>query len=220
MSDKIRFDVSGMSCASCAANIERGLGKVKGVENVKVNDEEMTYVKDCENPKNVTILIRGGTEHVIDEVKRALEDAIGDVAAALKNGKVVAGAGAVEVELAKEIRKYSESMSGREQLAVKAFADALDVIPITLAENAGLDPIDVLAEIKAAHDRNQKWAGINVFSGKVMDAWTEGVIEPLKIKTQAISSATEVAVMILRIDDVIAAGKPDRMPQGMPNMDQ
>ena len=199
---------------------ENDLGKAGIVENVVIGDEEMTHVKNCKEPKTVTILVRGGTEHVIAEIKRALEDAIGDVAAALKEGKVVAGAGSTEVELAKEIRAYAASLSGREQLAVNAFAEALDVIPNTLAENAGLDPINVLAEMKAAHDKEKKWAGINVFTGKVMDAWDNGVIEPLKIKTQAISSATEVAVMILRIDDVIAAGKPEQpqMPSGMEGM--
>jgi len=198
------------------------LGKAGTVEEMKVGDEEMTFVKDCKNPKAVTLLIRGGTEHVIDEVKRAMEDAIGDVSAALKDGGVVAGAGAVEIELARQLRKYASSMSGREQLAVQAFADAIEVIPRTLAENAGLDPIDVLTELKAAHDKGNKWAGINVFTGKVMDAWKHGVIEPLKIKTQAISSAGEVSVMILRIDDVIAAGgskkEMPQMPQGMEGM--
>jgi len=199
---------------------ESDLGKAGIVENVTIGDEEMTYIKKCVDPKTVTILVRGGTEHVIAEIKRALEDAIGDVVASLKEGKVVAGAGSTEMELAKEIRSYAASLSGREQLAVNAFAEALDVIPTTLAENAGLDPINVLAEMKASHDKDKKWAGINVFTGKVMDAWENGVIEPLKIKTQAISSATEVAVMILRIDDVIAAGKPEQpqMPPGMNGM--
>ncbi|MFH1589581.1 MAG: thermosome subunit alpha [archaeon] len=197
------------------------LGKAGEVEEVIVGDEGMTYVKNCKNAKAVTILIKGGTEHVIDEVKRAMEDAIGDVSAALKNNKVVAGAGATEIELAKGIRKYSNSLSGREQLAVKAFADAMEIIPRTLAENAGLDPIDVLADLKSKHDSKMKWAGINVFTGKVMDAWKEGVIEPLKIKTQAVSSAAEVACMILRIDDVIASssgGKQQMPPGGMQGM--
>lgn len=191
------------------------LGKAGVVEEIKVGDEEMTFVKECKNPKAVTILVRGATEHVVDEVKRALEDAIGDVISALRNGKIVAGAAAVEVELAKQLRKFSDSLSGREQLAVKAFADAIEVIPKTLAENAGLDPIDVITELKAAHDKGKKWAGINVFTGKVMDAWAQGILEPLKIKTQAISSASEVAIMILRIDDVIAgAGGDGGMPPG------
>ncbi len=196
------------------------LGQAGLVEEVKVGDEEMTYVKDCKNPKSVTILVRGGTEHVVDEVKRAMEDAVGDVAASLKNGKVVAGGGAPEVELAKQLRKYADGLSGREQLAVQAFANSVEIIPRTLAENAGIDPIDILTELKAAHDKGEKWAGIDVFNGKVVDSWKDGVIEPLKIKTQAVSSASEVAVMILRIDDVIAgsgSGKgPEMPPGGMP----
>ena len=197
------------------------LGKAGFVGEVKVGDEQMTYIKECKNPKSVTLLIRGGTEHVVDEVKRAVTDAVGDIAAALKLGKVVAGAGAPELELAKELRKYANSLSGKEQLAVQAFANSMEVIPRTLAENAGIDPIDSLTELKAAHDKKQKWAGINVFTGRTMDAWAEGVIEPLKIKTQAVSSASEVAVMILRIDDIISGGKsgsemPEGMPPGMP----
>jgi len=195
---------------------EDDLGKSGLVQEKKIGDESMTFIKECENPKAVTILIKGSTEHIVDEVKRAMEDAIGDVGATLKNKKAVAGAGATEIELARELRKYSESLSGREQLAVQAFAEAMEIIPSTLAENAGLDPIDVLTELKSEHDKNNKWAGINVFTGKIMDAWKEGVIEPLKIKTQALSSAAEVAGMILRIDDVISSGPGGSggMPQG------
>ena len=199
----------GTSVVSSLDDISR-LGEAGIVDEVRVGDENMIYVRDCRNPRAVTILARGGTEHVVDEVKRVLEDAIGDLGAALKMGKVVPGAGACEMELAKELGKFSETMSGREQLAVKAFANAVEVIPTTLAENAGLDPIDVLAELKSSHEKGNKSSGINVFTGKVMDSWKEGVIEPLKIKTQAIKSASEVAVMILRIDDVIAAGEPDK----------
>lgn len=194
------------------------LGEAGVVEEVRVGDDNMIYVRDCKNPRAVTILARGGTEHVVDEVKRVMEDAIGDLGAALRVGKVVPGAGACEMELAKELGKFSETMSGREQLAVKAFANAIEVIPTTLAENAGLDPIDVLAELKSAHEKNHKSSGINVFTGKVMDAWKEGVIEPLKIKTQAIKSASEVAVMILRIDDIIAAGEPDKNSKNREDM--
>jgi thermosome len=192
------------------------LGNAGMVEEIKVGDEHMTFIRECKNPKAVTLLVRGGTEHVVDEIKRALDDAIGDISAALMGGKAVAGAGAVEVELSRQLKKYSASLSGREQLAVNAFADALEIIPRTLAENAGLDPIDTMTGLKAAHDKEMKWAGINVFTGKVMDAWKEGVIEPLKIKTQAISSASEVAVMILRIDDVISSTKREMpaMPPG------
>lgn len=192
------------------------LGQTGIVEEKKVGDEHMTYVFECKHAKAVTLLVRGGTEHVVDEVKRAIEDSIGDVIATLTSGKVVAGAGSTETELAKELKKFANTLSGREQLAVNAFAESMEIIPKTLAENAGLDPIDVLAELKAHHDKGEKWAGINVFTGKTMNAMKEGVIEPLKIKTQAVSSASEVAVMILRIDDVIAAGPSSRGPQGPP----
>ena len=192
------------------------LGFAGIVEERKVGDEEFTYIMECKNPKAVTLLIRGGTEHVTNEIERAMTDAIGDVAASLKDGMVVAGAGAPEIELAMGLRKYAETLSGREQLAVEAFADAMEVIPRTLIENAGLDPIDAMTDLKAAHSKKQKWAGIDVFSGKVMDAWKRGVIEPLKIKTQAVSSAAEVATMILRIDDVIASSGKDKGPQMPP----
>ncbi len=204
------------------------LGSAGSVDSKHVGDEDMTFVQDCPNAKAVTMLIRGGTNHIVDEVKRAVEDAIGDLRAAILSGKVVAGGGAPEVALAKGLRQYAQSLSGREQLAVLSFADAIEVIPITLAENAGLDPIDVLTELKSAHDGGQKWAGIDVFTGKVVDSWQLGVLEPLKVKTQAVSSSSEVATMILRIDDVIAssgsgAPAPDMggmggMPPGMPGM--
>ena len=193
------------------------LGFAGIVEEKKVGDDEFTYIIECKNPKAVTLLIRGGTEHVTNEIERAMTDAIGDVAASLKDGMVVAGAGAPEIELAMGLRKYAETLSGREQLAVEAFADAMEIIPKTLIENAGLDPIDAMTDLKAAHSKKQKWAGIDVFSGKVMDAWKRGVIEPLKIKTQAVSSAAEVATMILRIDDVIASsGSKNKGPQMPP----
>jgi len=206
---------------------EGDLGKAGIVEEKKVGDEQMTYVWECRNAKAVTILIRGGTEHVVDEVKRAMEDAVGDVASALVSGKIVAGAGSPEIELGRNLRLFSDSLSGREQLAVKAFADAVEVIPRTLAENSGLDPIDVMTELKSMHDKGKKWAGVDVFTGKVIDAWKTGVIEPLKIKTQAVSSAAEVAVMILRIDDVISGSNKEGgggpaggggMPPGMGGM--
>ncbi len=200
----------------------KDLGSAGLVEEKKISDEDMTYVTECKKAKAVTLLIRGGTQHVVDEVERAIKDAIGDISASLKEGKVVAGAGAAEVEVARGLRKFANSLSGREQLAVLAFADAMEVIPITLAENAGLDPIDMLTEIKAAHDKGQKWAGLDVFSGKITDAWKRGVIEPLKIKTQAIKSASEVAELILRIDDVLASSGKSAGPAmphgGMPGM--
>ena len=204
---------------------EKDLGFAGTVEEKKVGDDEFTYIMDCKNPKSVTLLIRGGTEHVTNEIERAVTDAVGDIIAALKTGLVVGGAGAPEVELAMGLRKYADSLSGREQLAVQKFADSMEVIPRTLVENAGLDPIDSLTDLKAAHAKKHKWAGIDVFSGKVMDAWKKGVIEPLKIKTQAISSAAEVAIMVLRIDDVIQSTgskdggmPPGGMPPGMGGM--
>ena len=208
--------------ASIVTNLDdlssNDLGAAGIIEEVKVDEEAMTYVRECKNPKAVTILIRGGTEHVVDEIKRALEDAVGDVSAALKTGKIVPGAGAIETELSLELRKFSTSLSGREQLAVQAFADAVEVIPRTLAENSGIDPIDLMTELKAEHDKGNKSAGIDVFTGKVIDAMKLGIVEPLNIKTQAISSASEVAIMILRIDDVIASSKgagQNRMPPDM-----
>ena len=192
------------------------LGYAGLVEEIKIGDEEMTFVRECKNPKAVTLLIRGGTKHVVDEVERAVKDALGDIVAALKVGKVVAGGGATEVEVSRELRKFANKMSGREQLAILAFADAFEIIPRTLAENAGLDPIDKLTELKAEHDKGMKWAGLDVFKGKVVDSWKEGVIEPLKIKTQATKSASEVAELILRIDDVIAASNLSKEGSGMP----
>ena len=195
---------------------EKDLGHAGLVEEIKVGDEQMTYVRECKNPKAVTVLVRGGTQHVVDEVERAVKDALGDVIATLKVGKAVGGAGAIEIELAKEIRQYATKLSGREQLAVLAFADAIEIIPRTLAENAGLDPIDMLTELKAQHDKGNKWASIDVHTGKVVDAWKTGVIEPLKIKTQAIKSASEVAELILRIDDVIAGAGSNKQPSMPP----
>ncbi|MEK6952957.1 MAG: thermosome subunit alpha, partial [Nanoarchaeota archaeon] len=195
------------------------LGRAGVVEEHKVGDEDMTYIKDCDEAKAVTLLIRGGSEHVIDEIERAVTDAVGDIRAALKNGKVVGGAGAPEIEVSRGLREYANTLSGREQLAVLAFAEAVEIVPRTLAENAGLDPIDMLTEMKVEHDKGNKWHGIDVFEGKVIDVWNNGVIEPLKIKTQAIQSASEVTELILRIDDVIAgSGKKNNMPNMPPGM--
>jgi thermosome len=183
------------------------LGSAKNVEEVKDGEEGMTYVTGCYNPKAVTILIRGGSEHVVDEVERAVEDALGDVVSALKDSKIVSGGGAVEVEVSRRLRDFAKGLSGRERLAVEEFANALEFVPQTLSENAGLDPIDVLTELRAAHDSGGRDIGINLFNGRLEDNLAGGVVEPLKVKTQAVSSAVEVAVMILRIDDVIAARK-------------
>ena len=197
------------------------LGYAGVVEEKKIAGEEMIFVRECRDPKAVSILIRGGTEHVVEEVERAMEDALGGVASALEIGKIVAGGGAPEESIAKGLREFAQKYSGREQLAILAFADAIEIIPRTLAENAGLDPIDMLVELRSAHEKGEKNSGIDVYTGKIVDMRENGVIEPLKIKTQAIKSAAEAAEMILRIDDIISAGKlektaPQMPPSGMP----
>jgi thermosome len=181
------------------------LGEAELVEERKVGDEKMVFIEGCRNPKAVTLLVRGGSEHVVDEVERSLTDAIKVVKAALESGKVVAGGGAPEIEVALRLRDWAPSLGGREQLAAEAFASAMEVIPRALAENSGLDPIDILVELKRAHEEGKKTYGVDVFNGKVVCMEERGVLEPLRVKKQAISSATEVAIMILRIDDVIAA---------------
>ena len=186
----------------------------------------MTFVRDCKEPKAVSILVRGGTEHVVDEIHRAMEDAVGGVASTLEVGKAVAGGGSPEAELARELRRQADKVGGREQLAINAFANALEIIPRTLAESAGIDPIDTLVDLRTQHDKGVVSAGVDVFAGKVSDMAKLKVLEPLKIKTQAISSAAEAAEMILRIDDVIVASKlsggggpPGGMPPGMGGME-
>ncbi len=181
------------------------LGYAGIVEEKKIAGDDMIFVRECKDPKAVTILVRGGTEHVVEEMYRAMEDAVKSLASALESGKVVIGGGATEEALAKELRKYAEKVGGREQLAINKFADALEEIPRTLAENAGLDPIDILVELRARHEENKISYGVDVFDGKIKDMEKLGVIEPLRTKEQAISSASEAAEMILRIDDVIAA---------------
>ena len=181
------------------------LGEAELVEEVKIGEDEMVFVRGCKNPKAVTILIRGGTEHIVDEVERSLTDSIKVVKAALEDGKVLAGGGAPEVEVSLKLKDWVPSLRGREQLAAEAFAETLEIIPRSLAENAGFDPIDVIVDLKKAHEQGKTNAGINIFSGKIEEMDKLGVLEPLRVKKQAISSATEVAIMILRIDDVIAA---------------
>jgi len=190
------------------------LGKAGLVEEKKIGDEAMTYITECHNPKAVSIILRGGTEHVAAEAERALHDALRVVGVAIEDETLVAGGGSPEVELALRLREYASTLKGREQLAVAKFADALEVIPRTLAENAGLDPIDMLVEMRSQHEKGNKTAGLNVFTGKVVDMWKEGVVEPLRVKTQAISSGTEAATMILRIDDVLSSKSGGGMPPG------
>ncbi len=186
------------------------LGSAELVEERKVAGEEMVFVEGCKDPKAVTILVRGGTEHVVDELERAVHDGVSVACVALEDGRILPGGGACEMELAKELRDYSKELGGREALAVNAFAEALEIIPRTLAENAGLDPIDILVKLRAEHEKpDGKYKGIEVVSGQIMDMMEKGVVEPLRVKLQAIKSASEAAEMILRIDDVIAAVKTE-----------
>jgi thermosome len=200
------------------------LGKAGLVEERKVSDEKMTFIEQCENPKSVSIILRGGTEHVVDELDRAMEDALRVVGVAVQDKLLVPGGGAPEVELALRLRAYASTVGGREQLAIEAFANAMEVIPKTLAENAGLDQIDSLVSLRSQHEKGVKSAGLDMDTGKPVDMLKLGVVEPLRVKTQAINSAAEAAVMILRIDDVIAsksggpAGGPGGMPGGMGGM--
>lgn len=182
------------------------LGGADSIKEIKHGGNILTYVYGCKNPKALTILIRGGTEHVLDEVERAIRDGLGDVLCVLKSGLIVLGGGSVEVELSRRLKIFSKSLSGREQLAAEEFANALEFIPTTLAENAGLDPIDILTELKSLHDSGNINAGLNLFTNKIEDVLKARIVEPYSIKKQAIASASEVATMILRIDDVIASG--------------
>src|SRR5512136_873793 len=196
------------------------LGKAGLVEERKVSGEEMTFVEQCKNPKAVSIIIKGGTEHVVDELERAIHDALRVVGVVVEDKKVVAGGGAPETELSLRLREYAATVGGRAQLAIEAFATSMEVIPRTLAENAGLDAIDMLVNLRASHEAGKKTFGVNVDTGKPSDMLKEGVVEPLRVKTQAVSSAAEAAVMILRIDDIIASksGGPGGMPGGAGGM--
>ena len=191
------------------------LGKADLVEERKVGTDDMTFVTGCKNARAVSVLIRGGTEHVVDEVERILHDALRVVAAAIEDGKAITGGGSAEVELSLRLKDYAASVGGREQLAIEAFAQALDVIPRTLGENAGLDPIDVLIKLRSEHGkRGGKTMGVNILTGDPQDMLKANVIEPLRVKVQEIESAAEVAGMILRIDDIIASKKSPPPPPG------
>ena len=183
------------------------LGKAEKVEEVKEGEDYLTYVRGCLNPKAVSLIIRGSTPHVVDEAERAVKDGLGDVIASVKYGRIVCGGGAVEIELSSRLRKFSRTLSGREQLVVEEFANSLENIPETLAENAGLDPIDILTELKKRHETENLRDGLNLFNGKIEDVFNAGIVEPLKVKTQAIISATEVATLILRVDDVLISSR-------------
>jgi archaeal chaperonin len=202
------------------------LGFAGLVEERKIGDDKMIFVEKCKDPHSVSILIRAGLERAIDEAERAMVDCLSVISDVAESKKIVPGGGAIEIEVAKELRKYANKVGGREQLAVEAFADAMEVIPRALSENAGLEPIDILVALRSAHDKEDgRNMGVNVFTGKVENSIDNGVIEPVVVKEQAIKSAAESAAMILRIDDVISStksrgpGGPGGMPGGMPPME-
>ncbi|MCW4008403.1 MAG: thermosome subunit beta [Candidatus Bathyarchaeota archaeon] len=195
------------------------LGYADLVEERKIGNDKMTFIEGCKHPRAVTILIRGGTDRIIAEAERSIHDALCVIKDILEEPKVLAGGSAPELEMARALKAYAETLPGREQLAVRIFADALETIAVTLAENAGLEPIDILSELRARHEKGEIWAGIEVLSGKVQDMTKAGVFEPITVKKQIIKSATEAASMILKIDDIIAAGKmktPPTPPGGAP----
>lgn len=194
----------------------KDLGEAGLVEERKIGDDKMVFVEKCKDPKSVSVLIRAGLEKMIDEAERAIHDALSVVADVIEHNKVVAGGGAVEAEIAKELGDYATKVGGREQLAIEAFADSAEAIPKTLAENAGLNTIDILVALRSAHQKKKGYTmGVDVFSGDITNMLEKGVIEPVRVKQQALKSAAEVASMILRIDDVIAATKPKA--EGMPS---
>jgi thermosome len=181
------------------------LGHAAKVEERKIGESDMTFITGCPEAKSVSVLLRGGTEHVVDEIRRAFDDAVGVVSVAWEDGAVLTGGGSVLAALSRDLRTYAEGVGGREQMAIEAFASALEIIPRTLAENAGLDPVTTLIELRKAHADGQSHAGINVYEGGVVDMKAANVVEPMRVVEQAIQSATETAIMILRIDDVISS---------------
>ena len=181
------------------------LGHAAKVEERKIGESNMTFITGCPEAKSVSVLLRGGTEHVVDEIRRAFDDAVGVVSVAWEDGAVLTGGGSVLAALSRDLRTYAETVGGREQMAIEAFASALEIIPRTLAENAGLDPVTTLIELRKAHADGHSHAGINVYEGGVVDMKEANVVEPMRVVEQAIQSATETAIMILRIDDVISS---------------
>lgn len=208
--------------ANLITNIEEisdsDLGGAGQVDEKKIGRESMLYVTGCKNPKAVSIVIRGGTEHVVDSAERAVEDALHVVGVTIEDEKFVAGGGSPEVELSLRLREYAATLKGRQQLAVDKFADAMEIIPRTLADNAGLDTLDILVQLRSRHETGDVNAGLDVIDGHIIDMKDKGVLDPLRVKTQAINSATEAAIMILRIDDIIASeggSGPDVPPEMM-----
>jgi thermosome len=224
--EKLAKATGGTIQASTKDIPSEGLGEAKLVEEVKIGDDKLVYVRDCKDPHAVTVMIRGGSDHVVDEAERSFHDALCVVRNAVEDGKIVAGGGAPEAETAKQLRDYALRVGGREQLAIEAYAEALEAIPLTIAENSGLDPIDIMVDLRSKHSNPEnKWFGVQVKTGKIADMLADNVVEPLRVKQQAVKSATEAACMLLRIDDILSSkgakeggppGGPGGMPGGMP----
>ncbi len=183
------------------------LGKAQLVEERRVGEDKMVFVEGCENPRAVTILVRGGTQRIVDEAERSIKDAINVVKDILMEPKIVAGGGAIETELALRLRDYARTLPGKEQLAVEKFAEALEIVPIQLAENAGLDPVESIVTLRSKHKEGEKWYGVDVLGNRLHDVMSLNVIDPVAVKKQVIKSAVEAASLVLKIDDIIAASK-------------
>lgn len=206
--DKLARATGGRNVTSIDDLSADDLGYAEVVEERKVEEDKWVFIEGCKNPKAVTILVRGGAQRVVDEAERSIHDALMTVKDVIEKPSIVAGGGAAEMEVVTQLRKWAGALEGRVQLAAYAFADALEMIPVVLAENAGLNPLDVLPELQSGHQNGKKWVGINMMSGKVEDMLANSVIEPEVVKEQVVKSATEVASMIIKIDDLIAAGRP------------
>ena len=184
------------------------LGTADLFEERKIADDKMTFIEGCKNAKAVAILVRGGTERIVNEAERSIHDALCVVRDVVRDPRIVAGGGAPELEAAAQLKRWAEKLTGKEQLAVISYAEALEAIPMALAENSGIDPLDMLVELRSRHEKGEKWAGVDVYEGKANDMSKINVYEPLAVKRQVVMSASEAASMILKIDDVIAASKP------------
>ena len=204
---KLAKATGGKPVINIESLLKSDLGFAEVVEERKIGNDKMTFIEGCKNPHAVAILIRGADKRFVDEAERSLHDALCVVRDVVQEPKIVAGGGAPEMEIARALRSYAETLPGREQLAVRSFGEAMEIVPLTLGENAGLDPIDFLLELRTRHEKGEKWAGVDVFEGKIKDMKDLEVYEPLAVKKQTIKSANEAATMILRIDDVIASAK-------------
>jgi len=220
--EKLAKATGGKVVSSIEEITNKDLGYAGLVEERKIGKDKMTFIEGCKDPHSVAILVRGGTERIVDEAERSIHDALCVARDVVQEPKIVAGGGAPEEEVARALKEYAQTLPGREQLAVQGYAETMEIVPTALAENAGLDPIDIISEMRAQHEKGETWAGVDVFGGKVADMKKLEVYEPLVVKKQTIKSASEAATMILKIDDIIAAGKmkapptPPGGPGGMP----